>query len=286
MEKFYKLGPVTLCMRNWPRNIRWPFALWKLDAYATENAGADILAEYDPEFSLEETDQWRILEATATAKRMEQRLPNGWVLWKQKQSGGEELKFALCPEQSRIVLMKDETGSCGIAAVEALTFFIFPLLLEKNILSIHSALLEHNGSGILIAAPSGVGKTTHARLWRDTKNALILNGDRAACYRKDGKWMAFGTPWCGTSGENINRQVPVKALVLLRRGQRNEIVPMQPVEILTRLLPLTTCPLLPGTQEKMLELLDAFLRAVPVVGLACTPDASAVETLAAYLENL
>ena len=98
--------------------------------------------------------------------------------------------------------------------------------------------------------------------------------------------MAFGTPWCGTSGENINRQVPVKALVLLRRGQRNEIVPMQPVEILTQLLPLTTCPLLPGTQEKMLELLDGFLKAVPVVGLACTPDASAVETLAAYLENL
>lgn len=98
--------------------------------------------------------------------------------------------------------------------------------------------------------------------------------------------MAFGTPWCGTSGENINRQVPVKALVLLRRGQRNEIVPMQPVEILTQLLPLITCPLLPGTQEKMLELLDGFLKAVPVVGLACTPDASAVETLAAYLENL
>ena len=142
MERFYKLGPVTLCMRNWPRDLRWPFALWKLDAYETQPADPDILAEYDPEFSLEETDQWRILEATATAKRMEQQLPNGWVLWKQKQSGSEELKFALCPEQSRIVLLKDETGTCGIAAVEALTFFVFPMLLEKNILSIHSALLE------------------------------------------------------------------------------------------------------------------------------------------------
>ena len=286
MERFYKLGPVTLCMRNWPRDIRWPFAFWKLDAYRTQKTDADITAEYDPEFSVQEADNWRIVEATATAKRMEQQLPNGWLLWKQKSSEGKALNFAVCPEQSRIVLTKDETGTCGVAAVEALTFFIFSLFLEKNILSIHSALLECDGKGILIAAPSGVGKTTHARLWRDTKNALILNGDRAACYQKDGKWMAFGTPWCGTSGESINRQVPVKALVLLRRGACNEIIPMQPMEILTQLLPLITCPLLPGSQEKMLELLDGFLRSVPVVGLACTPDASAVETLAAYLENL
>lgn len=34
----------------------------------------------------------------------------------------------------------------------------------------------------------------------------------------------------------------------------------------------------------LLELLDAFLKAVPVVGLACTPDAAAVDTLEAYLQ--
>lgn len=286
MEKFYKLGPVTLCMRNWPKDLLWPFATWKLDAYSTPAAPVDILAEYDPAFSVEETENWRILENTATAKRMEQQLPDGWILWKQVGFDGNTLQFALCPEESRIVLVKDTTNSCGMAAVEALTFFIFPMLLKHHILSIHSVLLEHNGSGILIAAPSGVGKTTHARLWRDTKNALILNGDRAACYQKDGKWMAFGTPWCGTSGESVNRQVPIKALVLLRRGQRNEIVPMQSFEVLSQLLPLATCPLASDSPEKALELLDGFLKSVPVVGLACTPDALAVEALSAYLENL
>ena len=286
MEKFYKLGPVTLCMRNWPRDLRWPFAFWKLDAYQVQKAGWDITAEYDPEFSLEETDDWRIVEATATAKRMVQDLPNGWLLWLQKQSQGEELKFAVCPEQCRIVLLKDETRSCGLAAMEALTFFIFPLLLQKDVLSIHSVLLEHNGKGILIAAPSGVGKSTHARLWRDTKNALILNGDRAACYEAGGKWMAFGTPWCGTSGENINRQVPLSALVLLSQGQKNEIIPPEPMQLLTQLLPLTGSPLLPQLQVQTLNLLDEFLKTVPVVGLSCTPDAAAVETLAAYLEDL
>lgn len=285
MEKFYKLGPVTLCMRNWPRDIRWPFAVWKLDAYETGKADIDILAEYDPDFTLTETDDWQILEATATAKRMEQRLPGGFILWKQVQSGGAELKFAICPAESRIVLLKDETDSCGMAALEALTFFVFPMMLEKNIISIHSAFLEYNGQGILIAAPSGVGKTTHARLWRDSKNAMIINGDRAPCYQKNGKWIAFGTPWCGTSGENINRQAEVKALVLLRRGEENKILTLTPMEVLTQVLGLTACPLWPGYQEKVADLLDTFLQDIPVVGLACTPDASAVEMLAEYLEN-
>lgn len=285
MDKFYKLGPVTLCMRNWPRDIRWPFAVWKLDAYETNKEHIDILAEYDPNFVLTETDEWHILEAAATAKRMEQRLPDGWILWKQVQSDGAELKFAVCPAESRIVLLKDETDSCAMAALEALTFFVFPMMLEKNIVSIHSALLEHNGQGILIAAASGVGKTTHARLWRDKKNALIINGDRASCYQKEGKWIAFGTPWCGTSGENINRQVPVKALVLLRRGEENKIVALTSMEVLTQVLGLTICPLWPGYQEKVVNLLDTFLQDIPVVGLACRPDTAAVELLADYLEN-
>ena len=286
MEKFYKLGPVTLCMRNWPKDLRWPFATWKLDAYSAPAAPVDILAEYDPAFAVEETENWRILENTATAKRMEQQLPDGWILWKQVGFDGNTLQFALCPEESRIVLVKDTTNSCGMAAVEALTFFIFPMLLKHHILSIHSVLLEHNGQGILVAAPSETGKTTHARLWRDTKNALILNGDRAACYQKDGKWMAFGTPWCGTSGEHINRCVPVRALVLLRRGEKNEILPLRSREILMQMMPLLTQPLSHHMQGSLLDMLDAFLKAVPVVGLACTPDAAAVDTLENYLQKL
>jgi hypothetical protein len=151
-----------------------------------------------------------------------------------------------------------------MAALEALTFFVLPMLLVKKILTFHGVLLEHQGQGILVCAPSGVGKTTHARLWREHKNALILNGDRSPCYQKDGTWVAFGTPWCGTSGENVNRQVPVKALVLLRRGQQDQIVPMTAMEILTQVLELAICPAWPGFRERVLELLDGFLHAKKV----------------------
>ena len=284
MDKYYQMGPVTLCMRNWPRDFRWPFALWRLDAYEVPERDFQLLAEYDPNFAPEETGQWNLTESTVAAKRMELRLPDDWLLWKQLQADGGELKFALAPQCDRVVLVKDTTQTFGMAALEALTFFVFSMLLRHNILTFHSVLLEHKGKGILVAAPSGVGKTTHARLWRDTRGALILNGDRSPCYEENGQWFAFGTPWCGTSGENINRKVPVKAMVLLQQDTQNRILPMQPLERVNQLLGLAACPL--GWQEKVLELLDRFLKTVPVVGLGCTPDPEAVEVLEAYLEKL
>ena len=284
MDKFYQLGPVTLCMRNWPRDFRWPFALWRLDAYEVPETTYQLLAVYDPNFAPEETGQWNLTESTVAAKRMELRLPDDWLLWKQLQADGRELKFALAPQCDRVVLVKDTTQTFGMAALEALTFFVFSMLLRHNILTFHSVLLEHRGKGILVAAPSGVGKTTHARLWRDTRGALILNGDRSPCYEENGQWFAFGTPWCGTSGENINRKVPVKAMVLLQQDTQNRILPMQPLERVNQLLGLAACPL--GWQEKVLDLLDRFLKTVPVVGLGCTPDPEAVEVLEAYLEKL
>lgn len=284
MDKFYQLGPVTLCMRNWPRDYRWPFALWRLDAYEVPGDAFQLMAEYDPAFAPEEIGQWQLIEASVAAKRMELCLPDGMLLWKQQQSDGGELKFALAPNCDRVVLMQDTTRTFGMAALEALTFFIFPMLLRHNILTFHSVLLEYKGQGILVAAPSGVGKTTHARLWRDTKDALILNGDRSPCYEENGQWFAFGTPWCGTSGENINRRVPVKAMVLLKQDTQNRLVTLQPLEQLNQLLGLVACPA--GWQERLLSLMDDFLKTVPVVGLACTPDREAVEVLQAYLEKL
>ena len=66
MEKFYKLGPVTLCMRNWPRDIRWPFAVWKLDAYETGKADIDIEDSYIADVNGDNVVD--ILDATAIQK--------------------------------------------------------------------------------------------------------------------------------------------------------------------------------------------------------------------------
>ncbi|MGN0204726.1 MAG: hypothetical protein ACI4BB_09290 [Coprococcus sp.] len=165
-------------------------------------------------------------------------------------------------------------------AFEYLGHIIPHVLLKHDILTFHGVLMEYEGQGIIISAPSGTGKTTHARLWRDYKNALIINGDRATCRKVDGIWTGFGLPWSGTSGEQINRSVPLKALVVLERGEANEACRMAGLEAFGAVLPHVQCPVwdkeLVG---KAMELTDDFLREVPVIRLRCRPDVESVEVL-------
>ena len=68
---------------------------------------------------------------------------------------------------------------------------MFPYaVLNHHACVLHGVVMEYEGKGILVTAPAGTGKTTHTRMWRDWKHALILNGDRASA----GSWRAFGMP--------------------------------------------------------------------------------------------
>ncbi|MCI5648538.1 MAG: hypothetical protein MR332_03755 [Fusicatenibacter sp.] len=147
--------------------------------------------------------------------------------------------------------------------------------------------MEHHDRGIIISAPSGTGKTTHARLWRDSKHALIINGDRAACQKIDGIWTGFGLPWSGTSGEQINRNVPITALVVLERGEQNQTERITSLEAFGAILPHVLCPTWDAELTgKAMELVDDFLRQIPVIRLRCRADLESVKILYQALEDL
>lgn len=173
-------------------------------------------------------------------------------------------------------------------AFEFLGRLLIPCMLKKNRLTFHGVLLEHQGRGIILSAPSGTGKTTHARMWRDDRNALIINGDRAACAKTEGVWTGYGLPWSGTSGEQVNRSVPVFALVVLERGDRNEAVRVtDPLEAFFAVLPQVQYPSWDiDLSGKAMDLLEDFLRSVPVIRLRCLPEPAAVDVLAEALEAL
>ena len=73
------------------------------------------------------------------------------------------------------------------------------LLLRYDGLILHSSLVRWQGKGILFSAPSGTGKSTQASLWEKHMGAEILNGDRAGIRYVDGRWMAYGLPYAGSS---------------------------------------------------------------------------------------
>ena len=216
-------------------------------------------------------------------------LPGGGTLWRcvRKLSGEALLSYAVNHTWSEIVLVEDRSVTAGQMAFEYLGH-IFPACgLMKDMLTFHGVLLEYSGYGLIISAPSGTGKTTHARLWRDRKRALIINGDRAACRKKDGIWTGFGIPWSGTSGEQINRSVHIKAVVVLERGGENCAFRITEQEAFGAVLPHVQCPAWDAQLTgRMLGLLDDFLRNIPVIRLRCLPDGEAVDVLAKAVEDL
>ncbi len=285
MEIKCQFGPVTVLFQNMPSDSFWPFWRWKLDPFQVKVKGGvpDLIVCYNGQpVSPKGVPVW---EEKGTVLRQFFVLAEGEVLWQQvERSTGElQLQFLVSADWSKITLTQDHSPTVGMGAFEALTFLIFYAFLHHQVLTFHGALVEEGGRGFMFCADSGVGKTTQARLWRDHKNALILNGDRAACYQERGQWFGFGTPWCGTSGEYLNRSVPLQAVVLLEQGEKNSVSTVNGMSLLPHLICAAWDQ---ATVECMLSLLDRFLEKMPVLQLICTPDTSAVDALQKALEKL
>lgn len=282
MKRMYRFGPVSVQFQDWPHYPNWPFWSWKLDPFQTADGIPDIIVDYCPDLVLA---TGAAVWADVSAGRKMYLQEDGTLLWQQIEPEQEQLllQFTVSPDWSRITLRTDSSATVGMGAFESLTFVIYYAFLQRQVLTLHGAIVEADGKCFLLCADSGVGKTTHARLWRDHKNALILNGDRAACYQERGQWFGFGTPWCGTSGEYLNRSAALQAVVILERGKENRVSALNAMSLLAHAV-------YPewdrAATEMMLSLLDRLLISIPVLKLECTPDASAVEVLHQALENL
>ncbi len=146
---------------------------------------------------------------------------------------------------------------------------------------VHGALVNipHWG-GLMFVGDSGVGKTTQATLWEKYRNAEIINGDKVFLGLRDhspGRVMAYGSPWPGSSPYCVNKCVPLRAIVVLKRGEQAYLRCLSDVETLSAYVPHVFMPNWdPRLTEKVMDTLDAMLPSVPVYEMCCTPDLSAV----------
>ena len=154
------------------------------------------------------------------------------------------------------------------------------LLLSKKAVFIHSSFIDIGGSAVLFSAPCGTGKSTQAELWRLHRNAEVINGDKAGIYLKEGEAFAGGVPFCGTSGICKNRNLPLKAIVVLSQGKENRVKCLTGFEALQAVINNIYLDLLaPGEKQKCIDFVIELLEQVNVFSLQCTPDERAVEEL-------
>ena len=143
----------------------------------------------------------------------------------------------------------------------------------------HCAVVEYKGAGYAFAAKSGTGKSTHISLWqkRFGDDVKIINGDKPILKFVGDKLYAYGTPWCGKEGFNVNGSVPLKAICFLERGEKNSIVGISPADALTRIFHQVLPPDTLEYVDTMFPLIDRMLSEIPFYVLKCNISEEAAE---------
>ena len=145
---------------------------------------------------------------------------------------------------------------------------------------LHAAVVECDGRAYAFSAPSGTGKSTHISLWLKSfaDRAHVLNGDKPILRLMNGKWFAFGTPWCGKERFSQNAGAPLVGISFLQRAEQNSIQRLADGEVLKRLFYQIVMPQEEEQTLCFLDLLDDLAKTLPFYVLNCnmSPEAALV----------
>lgn len=154
-------------------------------------------------------------------------------------------------------------------------------------LSLHASLVEKDGYGVLFVGPSGMGKSTQATLWENYQGARIVNGDSPTIYEKDGEWFAAGIPWDGKDQIYIQRNLPIKAIIVLEQAKENDIKKMSTMQAMGVLLQQVMHPVWDDkAMDKVSDLMFRCANKVPFYKLKNLPNEEATVLTYKTIENV
>ena len=151
---------------------------------------------------------------------------------------------------------------------------------DYDTLLFHGSAIAVDGQGYLFTAPSGTGKSTHARLWRELlgDRAVMVNDDKPLLRVTESGVTVYGTPWNGKHRLGSNIAVPLRAVCELARAEENSIAEISAREAVPTLLRQCYRPSDPAAMQKTLALLDRMTKCLRFYRLRCNmePDAARV----------
>lgn len=178
-----------------------------------------------------------------------------------------------------------DTRTWSDACLETLAVYrqIAEAMTERDVILFHGSVAAVDGAAYLFTAPSGTGKSTHTRLWREVlpkygHEVLMVNDDKPLIrFTKDGIF-ACGTPWNGKHHEGTNTMVPLAAVCRILQAPENEIRRLPAENDWPVLLRQCYRPEGASHLAATLRLLDRFSRELPLYELRCNmePEAALV----------
>ena len=139
----------------------------------------------------------------------------------------------------------------------------------------HGSAIAVDGEAYLFTAPSGVGKSTHARLWRTLlgDRATMVNDDKPLIHMSENGPIVYGTPWNGKHHLSTNMASPLKAIGFICRDEVNRICPL--TGAYPKLLQQVYRPFKPAALSKTVHLIDLMSQAVDFYEIHCNMDPEA-----------
>ena len=147
----------------------------------------------------------------------------------------------------------------------------------------HGSCIAVDGEGYLFTAPSGTGKSTHARLWMECfpGRAEYINDDKPLIKinREEGS-IVYGTPYDGKHRLSSRQSVPLKAIGIIERSMDNHTDRLTADEIrryYPRLLQQMYRPKDYAALTRSVDLLDGMLLTTPVYRICCNMEKDAAK---------
>ena len=196
--------------------------------------------------------------------------------------GDEPAEFVLTIDQEELQMEYDKTPELSLSATESFLAYSklneYFISKEKGVL-FHSTAIAVDGKAYLFTADSGVGKSTHASFWRELlgDRAVMINDDKPLLTFENDTVYANGTPWQGKHRLGNNIKVPVKAICLLERGEKDQIDKCSVSEMVVTILRQTILPKTEQQMNKLFELMEVILKNVQLYKLKCTLNVSSAK---------
>lgn len=201
---------------------------------------------------------------------------------KYEYSGDEEVKFVAEVTEEDIKaeqLLADEFPPAYLESLALFRKLCDYCLKNANGIVFHSSAIAVDENAYLFTAPSGTGKSTHSRLWRELlgDRAFMVNDDKPIVRYEDGAFYVYGTPWNGKHRLDTNCRVKIKAICAISQAKENSIRKATTAEMLITILNQTIRPQDREDMDKLLALIEKMLTEVDIYKLGCNISREAAE---------
>lgn len=152
-------------------------------------------------------------------------------------------------------------------------------VLDYGVVLCHGSVIEYNGHAYMFTAPSGTGKSTHARMWREHfgEDVIMINDDKPLLKFKEDGVYAYGTPWDGKHHLSTNRCAKLAGICFLHQSEENNIDKIGAEKSVELLMNQIYRPRNSEGLLKTLDYVDRLIKEIPMYSMGCTISEDAAE---------